>query len=296
MDLVIDYAAVDDNATPDLDAARLAGLTAGIIRASYSKWQDLTCRRDADRFRKAGMKFGGYGFPDLDAGAPSMAAQGKAAVDGAGLIAGVDMPMWIDIEFARGILATHQGDSLVDARTHLAGAIADYRKAVEDAQGVGAGLYGSARVLDTDDTDTLNGDANAALSGMPGWLARYVLASRLPAETTQDFLSRLPAPPVPKCVGGADDWWFRQYQGDAIRFPGFTSTVDCDVFHALTLGAHGTRVLWVQSRLPGVTRDGGFGPETLAALILFQAKCKLVPTGCVDLSTFIALAWQAPIA
>jgi hypothetical protein len=295
MDLVVDYAGVDGNAPPDLKAAYAAGLRCGIVRASYSAWSDGTAARDADAIRNTGMVFGGYGFPDLDAGAPSMAAQAKAAFDGARPRPGVDLPIAMDVEFARGILATHQGASLLEARLHLAGAVGDYRKALADVQGADPLLYISQRVADTDDTDTLAGAADDAIRGMAAWLARYVLATRAPAETDADYLSRLPAPPVPKAIGGPDDWWFRQYQGDALRFPGFSSTVDCDVFHPLVLGSTGTRVQWTQRRI-GATPDGGCGPETVAALLAFQNRAGLVPTGVVNLSTFAKLAWTAPAA
>ena len=64
-------------------------------------------------------------------------------------------------------------------------------------------------------------------------------------------------PPVPPPWGDATNWWIHQYQGDAVRLPGFpTGNVDMNRFNTMTRGATGDRVRWVQRRSGNVTGRG----------------------------------------
>ena len=66
MMLGVDYASVDSNGRPNLDAAKAVGLRFAFVRATYAKWADLTCARDRDAIRAAGLVFGAYMFPVMN--------------------------------------------------------------------------------------------------------------------------------------------------------------------------------------------------------------------------------------
>src|SRR4029078_1259496 len=71
-------------------------------------------------------------------------------------------------------------------------------------------------------------------------------------------VSKLSPPPVPPPWGDSTNWWIHQYQGDAIRLPGFsTGNVDLNRFNTMLKGATGDRVKWVQRRL-GIAQNGQF--------------------------------------
>ena len=76
---------------------------------------------------------------------------------------------------------------------------------------------------------------------------------------------------------------------------GFTpSTVDA----TLARGAQGDVVVWAQEHLISageqLTVDGGFGPQTLAAVAAFQTAHGLEPTGIIDTPTWQALLRYPP--
>ena len=95
-------------------------------------------------------------------------------------------------------------------------------------------------------------------------------------------------PPVPKPWGTA--WAFHQYQGDAVKLPGFSSTVDMNRYNALTSGSSGDSVKWVQRRL-GVTESGSFDKKLSASVVAFQNARGLVGDGIIGPRTFAALCW-----
>lgn len=287
MILGVDYASVDGDAKPDLAAARTAGLRFAIIRAAYAAWQDPTCARDRDAIRAAGLTFGAYLFPLFGSSNPPPETQVKTALAGAGLIPGKDLPLVLDIEFPRGLAGTGR------TRTEVAEWIGRARRAVHDQSGVDPVIYASQRVLDGSDGDALAGAANEAIRGCPLWLARYPYRTRIPAVIGEQAAG-LPAPPVPKVAGDADDWWAWQYQGDAVQMPGFSATVDLDRWNPLRKGAHGARVSWAQKRL-GLAETGTWDDETEAAIVALQLHSGLVADGIVGPATFAALAWMRPV-
>jgi GH25 family lysozyme M1 (1,4-beta-N-acetylmuramidase) len=224
----VDIASLDGNKIT-LAAAKAAGLTFVIIRGDYSTWQDPTFAANSDAVRAAGMTLAAYCMPDYSAGAPSARDQIAAAKAGAALVRGLDMPLWIDIEFSRGILATHRGASLVDARRDLAEFLKELFDEADQQYGSRAGYYGSQRVIDTDDSDTLAGAANSVLADRWAWIARYMSGYHEAPHLAA--IDQLPGPPVPACHGDQDAWACWQPQGDAVGFPGFSATVDIDRWH-----------------------------------------------------------------
>jgi GH25 family lysozyme M1 (1,4-beta-N-acetylmuramidase) len=277
--LGVDYASVDGDSRPSLAAAKAAGLRFAFIRASYSTWADPTCARDRDAIRAAGLTFGAYLFPVTDHGAPEPEEQVAAFVRGAGLDRDRDFAPVIDLEWPGGIAKT--GRSRAELAIWIEGAL----HAIYQAYGCEPIVYSSARVLDGNDADGLGGAASKLLADCPLWLARYPFRTHLEPQLG----AVLTPPPVPATLGDADGWWMHQFQGDAVHFPGFTSTVDVDRFNMLGAGAKGSRVAWLQRRLNVI--EDGFGPGTEAAVKTLQAKCGLAVDGVVGPATFAAASW-----
>lgn len=281
MILGIDYASVDSNARPNLAAAKSVGLRFAFVRASYDAWSDPTAARDRDAIRAAGLVFGAYLFPIVG---HDPERQVHAFYVGAGLVKGRDFPPVLDIEFPGGIEKTGK------TRAEIADWLARARRALENAFGCTPIIYSSARVLDGEDEDCLHGAANDALRGCPLWLSRYPFKAHLAPQ----FGATLAPPPVPAIGGDADAWWMHQFQGDAVQFPGFTSTVDVNRFNLLAADAKGSRVRWLQERLamPELLHNGAFDVETQTWLQAFQQRLGLDADGVVGPATFAALAWE----
>jgi len=280
MMLGIDYASVDGNKAPNLEAAKSVGLRFAFIRATYAKWADMTAARDRDAIRKAGLVFGAYLFPVMNKGAAEPEEQVSAFVLAAGLDHDRDFAPVIDLEWPGGLAKTGRSrDELVDW-------IGRAVEALRRAFGCSPIVYSSARVLDGSDSDSLAGAASHLLDGCPLWLARYPYKTRIAPQ-----LGIEPVPPPVPAGRDENDWWMHQFQGDAVQFPGFTSTVDVNRFHMLQHGEKGTRVTWVQKRL-GVVEDG-FGDGTFGAVQAFQTRRGLDADGIVGPGTFAALSWVA---
>jgi GH25 family lysozyme M1 (1,4-beta-N-acetylmuramidase) len=277
--LGLDYASVDGNKPPDLAAARAAGLRFAFVRATYAKWADATAARDRDAIRKAGLVFGAYLFPVMAASSPAPEEQVAEFVLAAELDRSSDFAPVIDLEWPGGIAKT--GRSRVEVAAWIERAV----DALHAAYGCLPIVYSSTRVLAGTDDDALAGAAAHVLEGCPLWLARYPYKTRVEAQVKT--YEALTPPPTPN--GDPDGWWIHQFQGDALRFPGFTSTVDLDRFNVLELGAKGSRVVWLQKRLGLIEPD--FGAATLAAVKAFQARRGLNADGVVGAATFAALSW-----
>lgn len=285
MILGVDYASVDGNARPDLAAARAAGIRFAFIRAAYAAWQDPTCARDRDAIRAAGMTLGAYLFPLMAASNPSPEVQVKAALAGASLIPGKDLPLVLDIEFPQGLAGA--GRTRPEAAAWIARAVA----AVRQETGVDPMIYSSQRVLDGTDGDALAGAADDAIRGCPLWMARYPYKTRIPAVLSPNGSG----PPVPRVAGDADDWHCWQYQGDAVHLPGFSATVDLDRWNPLRRGVRGARVLWAQRRLRIAEGTPAVWDDAMDGVVMeWQARHGLEPDGIIGPGTFASLAWRAP--
>ena len=282
MNLGVDYASVDNDASPDLDAAKQAGCSFAFVRGTYAGWADPTASRDRDRIRAAGLMFGAYLFPVMTKTAPAPEEQVAAFVLAAGLDRARDFAPVIDLEWPGGIAKT--GHSRSEIADWIGRAIA----ALHAAYGCLPIVYSSTRVLMGSDDDALAGAAQHAIDGCPLWLARYPYKTRGEAKDELVNYERLSIPPTPS--GDPDGWWMHQFGGDALRFPGFTSTVDLDRYNPLASGAKGLRVSWLQQRV-GCPVDGAFGPATEMAVRAFQESRGRVPSGAVDVATFAALSW-----
>ena len=296
--LGIDYASVDNNATPNWALAKKPSadgsrLTFVIVRGAYGNWADTTFVRDWAGIKAAGLVRGPYLYPRYKNGqgepVPIKAqidALQRAITVGGGLVPDHDLPPALDIESAGGPVAFG---------CTAAQALDWYRElwtAMRAAFGVIPMIYTSGRVW-LEDLDNLMAPD---LATSPAWLAKpwpWKIRTTAQRDISKAFSGGAYDPQVPIPWGGGN-WFVHQFQGDAINFPGFTNTVDVNRFNLMKFGAQGARVSWVQRRV-GAKTDGDFGPKTEAAVKVFQAKHKLAADGIIGPVTFAPLCWAPPI-
>lgn len=265
----VDYASVDENKTPDVLKARAAGVKFAYVRACEGTWRDPHMERDrhlwgrgSTNTRIAGA-FGAYlilswGNPDRD---PE--EQARAFIDYYGPRLPGELPPVLDVEFPHGRAAT--GLSARDALDYIERAYYLLR----NYYGIVA-LYTSARVWH-EDLDSLESSIGQVA---PLWVKTpYVYkAGNKPHPEACPAPTEIPVPWRHEMSPGA---WIQQYQGDAKGYPGFSSTVDCDIFLSRM-----QEDAWVRRRLAhynmpdvvqfqrvfGLTPDDIIGPATFSYL------------------------------
>lgn len=279
----IDYASVDGNRAPDLDKLKAAGCAFVWLRATYDCRVDPTFVRDFGALARAGLIRGAYGFP-LPGGkhSPTEFAQALyATCDAAGgLRPGVDFPPCIDVEFPHGIAGT--GLTRAQIMEWIRAAIFELRRLFK----VWPVIYTSGRVWNDNDTDCLGAPPAPDLTSCPLWLARYALATRLPARIPPAVVDRLRVP-----LPWGDQWCAHQCQGDALGVPGLSATADVDRFRSAKFGDAGGHVAYAQRKLGLLQDDGKLGPITSNALKVWQGVHGLDVSGALDVETFCSLAW-----
>jgi GH25 family lysozyme M1 (1,4-beta-N-acetylmuramidase) len=296
--LGLDYASIDDNAAPNWALAKQPSadgsrLTFVNMRAAYGDWADTTFIRDWAGVKAAGLVRGAYLYPRYKNGqgqivpiASQIDAMKRAIAAAGGMVAGVDLPPALDIESAGGPGAFGcTPEQALDWYREL-------WTAMRTAFGVIPMIYTSGRVWAED----LHNQMAPDLATSPAWLAKpwpWKVRTTAQRDISKAFSGGAYDPQVPIPWGGGN-WWLHQYQGDAINWPGFSNTVDCNRFNLMKLGvAPGSRVSWVQRRV-GTAPDGIYGPATDAAVKAFQAKHKLTADGVIGPVTFAALCWATP--
>jgi GH25 family lysozyme M1 (1,4-beta-N-acetylmuramidase) len=294
----VDYASVDGNIKPDWRAARKAGVNFAILRASFSLYSqsrkqrlimpDPTFQRD---WKTVPVTKGAYMFPEPRSlvSPEDQVAVFASAVEEAGGLTPNDFPPVLDIEFPGGLTKGKTPAQKKVVRKQMLNWMVTAAEALKETYGIWPMLYTSARVWDTDHDDALDADTMldiaSVLSDCPLWLARYPYKLRTKAVLTPPEGH----PPVPK-MWGDGNYWIWQFQGDATKTPGFSSTVDLNKFNYMKIGEKGNRVKWVQKKI-GQKVDGIFGPGTHKALCDFQKKNGLGVDGIVGPGTFATLAW-----
>lgn len=278
MMLGLDIASVDENKDIDWLATKaMAGPTFAFIRGAYGTWIDPTWKAEADRARKAGFTVGAYLFPLPGPQHPSAKEQ-VAAFAAACRLGPRDFPPVLDVEFPHGVTGTGLN------RDALCQWLTDAIVALRDCYGAWPMIYTSTRVWDGADTDCLDAPMGLPVKDVPLWLAKYPWKTGIPWVANPG-----PTPAAPKAWGGdIESPWFHQYQGDARQLPGFSSTVDMNVF---MMPRGGERVMWVQRRLK-ITETGQLDGPTVLAIKAFQSFAGLVPDGQVGVKTFAALSWK----
>ena len=284
----LDTASIADNRNPNWPQARTEGLIHfAIIRSNWGVWEDSVFKRDWPIMKQAGIVRGAYLFlrfphPKHQMKAPDPVSQAKALIKTVGNLEPSDLPPTIDVEFPGSRRVTG-----MTARQCLDGVRAAW-KVIKAYYGVAPIIYTSRRVWREDLDDLPAPD----LAESPLWLARYPFKKGLAVRDAR--VSRLNPPPIPLPWGDATNWWIHQYQGDAIRLPGFpTGNVDMNRFNTMQRGAIGDRVKWVQRRL-GIQQNGQFDDTMQRVLRTFQHKKGLISNGIIDPRTFAHLCWLNP--
>ena len=284
--LGLDTASVGENKNPDWALAKKdAGIVFAIIRGTFGTWKDAVFDRDWPRMKAAGIVRGAYlflRFPHHKYGAcPTPEAQAKAFILAVGKHEPTDLPPSLDVEFPGG-----RSETKMTAKQCLEAVRVAWR-VLKDHYGVAPIIYTSARVWHEDLSDLPAPD----LVESPLWLARYPVAKGPAVRDPKLFAGGRHNPPVPPPWGDATNWWIHQYQGDAVRMPGFsTGNFDLNRFNVTGPGSVGDRVRWVQRRL-GVPETGAFDAATLAALQIFRLRRGLGVGTTVDPLVFAALCW-----
>lgn len=275
----IDIASVDNNGTPDWSTAqqqghlRLVGLRAaeGI---TPDPWYP-TYRRQLDAI-------GVPNFPYvlITANLSTPEDQAQRALDVVGTLNNHYFPIAIDVEGSRRGLTAPQ----------WLGWITRAKRVIEEAIGAPPLLYSSRSYWI--DPDGMNNLPAPELADCTPWWKHWPYPVNTPAVYNPTTVDQLPPPPVPPPFGNS--WIIQQFQGDAVSYPGFRSTVDMDRLHVQKQGDTGDSVQWIQKRLPGLSIDGTFGPKTEAAVKTFQTAKKITADGVVGLDTAQLLAWVSP--
>lgn len=275
----IDIASVDGNGTPNWSKAQADGHLRFVgLRAVEGLTPDTwypTYRRQLDALGIPNFPYL-IMTPNLD----TPEAQAQKALDVVGTLNDHYFPLALDVEGdRRGLTAAQWLDWIVRAK-----------RVIETALGVPPLLYSSRTYWI--DPDGMNNLPAPELADCAGWWKYYPWPTRSPAVYDPIIVDKLAPPPTPPPWNS--QWIVEQYAGDALDYPGFKSTVDTDRLHVQKQGDVGDSVKWIQARLPGLTVDGIYGPNTAAAVRAFQTLKKVAADGVVGLDTTQLLAWVAP--
>lgn len=281
----VDYASIDGNVEPDWEALKQAcsrgqsSLGVAIFRAAWGTSPDATVGRDWRRAQDAGLVTGAYLFLRMRA---DLAPEDQVHVfaDNLGAITNKDLVPIIDVEDA-GAAAAAELDYVCRAC-----------QAVQGIYGVLPMIYTSARVWHENLADMTRGP----VTDCPLWLAKpWPWAERQTGQlASQPFAGGKYDPTVPEAWGWGN-WWMHQYQGDAVRVPGFSHTVDLSRWNVMRAGETGARVAWVQRRL-GWPVNRTFDAAMAAQVKAFQAEHGLVADAAIGPRTFAAITWSLPPA
>ena len=260
----IDYADLDGNhiAAPAAVAggARFVGMR-GAYGYGTTAQVDPTPARDATSWRSAGAQVFAYlcinytCLPEIqaDALAASYTRQGS------------DLPVALDLE----VNAKQPG---ITPATRVAWAERAVARLQQHYGAAGVWIYTSLEQW----LDNFGDLDSTMLGALPLWLKTpYPWNPRnIPHVADTGPLGELPRP---WRRAGSPGAWAQQFQGDAIGFPGMSSTVDISRFLPAQAATNDPRWLWVTSRffstapnlqtwqsLRGLTPDGVVGPATLA--------------------------------
>jgi hypothetical protein len=267
---IVDYAVVDGDAPPVFSAARSAGAVAVAIRGAWGyKGQaaaDKTLARDAAPARAAGLQVLSYLFLDYETN-PELQADVMAA---AYARAEGDLPVALDLEIDTPPLGTTPASRLAIAERCLT-------RLQQHFGARGVQIYTSLEQWG----DHFGDLPSSALGACPLWLKIPYAWKARNAPHLPGPMTELPRPWRDASSPGA---WSVQFQGDALGFPGFSSTVDLSYFVPFRAGAPDARAPYVASAIACA------GPEVLpTALPAWQAAHGLAADSIGGPATFAAL-------
>lgn len=278
MNIVIDYASVDTNLTPDFKALAAACRAVGstlsgvIFRGAWGTFADPTISSDWMRARGDGLITGAYLYlrsrENID-------DQVHVFAKNVGALTESDFVPALDVE-----------DTWPSAEAELAAVHAAWT-AMKAVYGVPPIIYDSARVWAEDLHNLPAGEMTLS----PQWVAKpwpWPIHSR-PMLAPGPFLSGNYEPAVPR-PWGPNNWWLHQYQGDAYHVPGFSNTIDLSRFRLMREGETGARVRWVQQRL-GMPQTGVYDAAMASRVRAFQSAKGIRADAIIGPVTFNRIAW-----
>jgi peptidoglycan hydrolase-like protein with peptidoglycan-binding domain len=289
--LGIDTYGLDGNRIRDWARAKAqVPISFAFFRSNFGTFPDTAYKKEWPRIKSAGLIGGAYLFlrfpnPEVDkkyGPSPAPAKQAQALIDTVGRIHPSDFPPTIDVEFPNGGREI-TGMTAQECLDHVRIAW----KVLKDYYRAAPIIYTSERVW----REELKNLRALDLIESPLWLKDYPFREG-PARYSKEVVRFKPR--VPAHWGDITNWWIHQYQGDAVKLPGFaTGNVDMNRFNTLVKGASGDQVKWVQRRL-GITVNGLFDAAMETALARFQHSRNLPATPVVDPQTFAYLCWSNP--
>lgn len=263
----VDYASIDGN---KLDAAKLRAWPArfAIVRGAFfdggQMLADPHLARDRGDLQSADIRVGSYLILHWSHVQPEDQARAFIAAYGAQRPGELPPSLDLEADSAKAIGMTHA--AALEWAHRAYDVLAAYYGVVM--------VYTSSRVW----IDVFGG-LPSKMGTAPLWIKiPYAYkAKNAPHPETAGTVGVLPAPWADPSSAGA---WIEQYQGDAIKVPGLSSTVDLDVLLMYREGCGDTRDRWVSAqlsrhnvttvaelqRLYGLTADGVCGVDTLCAL------------------------------
>lgn len=278
----IDCADVDENLNPDWAKAKAnAGLAYAFVRATFGAASDVAFKQAWPAIKAVGVPRGAYLFLRYGSLHASAEVQAAAFINTVGDLGPGDFPPVIDIEFGG------------NGRKLNGLGLDDVMKSIRTAWGVLNEHYGTAPMLYTSYRvwfEDLDNAPAPDLAESPLWLAKpWPWARNNQPHLDGAFFAdgqHDPAVPVPL----PRNWWIHQYQGDALGFPGFSSTVDLNRFRSTSKGGTGDHVKWLQRRL-GLDETGTFDDTVGDAVVAHQTANGLVADGVVGPKTFASVCW-----
>ena len=257
-----------------------------IIRASGGGGPDQYFRSTWPKLKAAGLVRGAYlflSFPRNGGWPSNPVTQARAFITTVGNLDESDLAPALDVEADTWQKTGMRPPQLLEG-------VRSAWKTLRDYYGVAPIIYTSRRVW----IEVLGNLPAPDLAESPLWVKDYPYPVRSPAHyDPQPFAGGRLNPRVPAPWGDATNWWIHQYQGDALKLPGFSRTVDMNRFNTTVSGAAGDRVRWVQRRL-GIPRSGAFDAATERALRAFQNKKGIDADGVINPRTFAYLSRSAP--
>lgn len=318
MQLVADFADMDEGlVVPDFHALYAAGFRVTIFRrsecyydtahAAFRLAADKTFERCAAAARAAGLVVGAYMFPDFTLGAPSSTEQvanfasAGDGVTGGALVAGVDLPPFLDIEFpGKGVVETKR------TQAELAALIVEFGHALVAKYGCW-GVYTSH--VQTSDDNGLGGALGKLSDEDQAFLADALLWQKIPYRlgAGHPFDQVAPRDPhegtvawdpcdyyrVPQPWAWRGGWWLRQWQGDCRDLPGNLHQADVGDFRVAKLGDAGSHVLWLRRHLKAASLDDpGFDATLELAVRGLQTVRDLIVDGVAGPRVIAAASWM----
>jgi GH25 family lysozyme M1 (1,4-beta-N-acetylmuramidase) len=284
--LGIDYASIDGNQPPDFAAAYKWGIRFMISRAAYPAGgkiaPDSTVARDRAAANAAGLQFGAYLFLGYNI---DPADQVAMFVNTYGPPVQGDLPPSLDVEFpGKGISDT--GLSARAALDRIEAALAALQATYPVVM-----IYTSARVWQ-EDLKNLDSDP---IGRCPGWIKVAYPWKAGQNPHPENIPSSVPLPP-PMRAAGAAGCFIEQFQGDAVKVPGFTSTVDLDVFKNYVGSTYDARTPWIAGRLGafGHACDPTDATSVATAIRAFQTDIGTDVDGIVGPHTWARLCGVSP--